>query len=69
MRVSDAHVILQGLLKTIIPTRLLLMTLRKASENICEYNSHELLDVVKVKQLLSRKHATPHKILQFWGIF
>ena len=69
MRDSDAHIILPRLLKTMIPARLLLMTLRKARENTCEYNSHKLLDVVKVNQLSSQKHAVPHKVLQFWSIF
>ena len=68
MRDSDAHIILPRLLKTMIPARLLLMTLRKARENTCEYN-YELLDVVKVNQLSSQKHAIPHKVLQFWSIF
>lgn len=56
---SDVHVILKGVLKITKPTRWILMTLRKARQNIWE----------KKSDFFSRKHATLYKILQFWAIF
>ena len=64
-----SHFILQGLLKIMTPTRWIWTTLKKACENICEYNSHEFLKAVKLNQLLSWKHGTPYKLPQFWAIF
>ena len=50
-----------------IPTQQI-MTLIKACERIFEYNSYWSLDVNNVNQILSWKHATSNKILQFWAI-
>ena len=48
MRNSKAHFVVQGVLKVMTTTRWILMTLIKAGENIFEYNSDGLLDIVKV---------------------
>ena len=47
---SDAHFILQGVLAIMIAARWILMTLMKACENYFQYNSHESLGVVDIKQ-------------------
>ena len=54
----DAHFILQYVLKVMVPPRRVLIIMKKDCENVLEYNWHGWLDVVKVNQLLSWKHAT-----------
>ena len=45
------------------------MNLIKARETIFEYISGGLLDIAKVDELLSQKHATSYRSLHFWPIF